>query len=363
MVDFSAGLRMAIAEYLVDDKIELVFESIHQGTDKNLVLNGVNKLVLQHQTEVNILFCNYLLLEDIASSINALQRPLILTNIGGNLPNLFEPGEFIFMNSFGLWESAHRAASWGVNTFGKRAAHGSYFYEAGYGLYASFCNGLASAGGEVVLNQISDFNPNPDDFVNFMSQAAAESPDFLYMLYSERDAVNFLTKLTQSAENGKFPIVTSGVLINDEIVSKIEGYPERIFNLATWDTSDDRPESKAFTENYRQQTGNTPNYFSVLGYECGASVCKAMMQDSWSKNGKDQAVALKEISFAGPRGELNYKNGLNSTSAVHHVYTLNADRTRKRVASLGALESVEEIVNSSRVNSNPQGWFQPYLCQ
>ena len=56
MVDFAAGLRMASAEFKSEDEIELVFESIHQGTDKNLILNGINKLVIQHQTEVNIPF-------------------------------------------------------------------------------------------------------------------------------------------------------------------------------------------------------------------------------------------------------------------------------------------------------------------
>ena len=363
MVDFSAGLRMAFAELKCEGEIELVFEGIHQGTDKNLILNGINKLVIQHQTEVNILFCNYLLIEDIAASINALQRPLILTNMGGNLPSLFEPGEFIFMNSFGLWESAHLAARWAVNEFGKRAAHGSYFYEAGFGLYASFCEGLTSVGGEVVLNQISDFNPNPDDFDNFMKQASVESPDFLYALYSERDAVNFLTKLSSSAENGVYPIVTSGVLLNDEILDKINGVPERIYNVSSWDSSDDTPENFLFMESYKHLTGNNANYFALLGYECAASICSGMNQKGWTKNGRNQADALKNISFSSPRGILNYRNALNSTSAEHHVYELNDGLKRRRKESLGKLELMEQIIDKSKTDNVAQGWYQPYLCQ
>ena len=163
-IDFTAGIRMAIAEFGLEEEIEFVFESIHQGTDKNLILNSVNKLVLQHQTDVNILFSNFLLMEDISSSLNALEKPLILTNMGGNLPSYLEPGEFIFTNSFGLWESAFLSAKWAVNKFGKKTAHGSYFYEAGYNMYSAFCKGLEEAQGEVVFNQISEFNPDPNDF-------------------------------------------------------------------------------------------------------------------------------------------------------------------------------------------------------
>lgn len=362
LIDFTAGVRLAISEFGLDDEIELVFESIHQGTDKNLVLNSVNKLVLQHQTDVNILFSNFLLMEDITSSINALQRPLFLTNIGGNIPNLFDSGEYIFSNSFGLWESAKMAGKWGVKKFGKKTAHGSYFYEAGYNLYGSFFQGLNEEGGEVIFNQISEFNPNPDDYQNFMKQMEVETPDFLYMLYSERDAVNFLNKLSNSPENGKYPIVTSGVMIDDDTLEKVEGVPKEIFNVVSWDVSDDSKENEKFVSSYKDQTGNLPNQFALLGYECAASICAAMKLDSWSKNGKDQSTAIKESHFAGPRGILKYDES-NSTCVEHHVFRLDENKKRTKIESLGVLPSRAEVIEASKSENNPAGWFQPYLCQ
>lgn len=362
MIDFTAGIRLAIAEFGFDDKVDLVFESIHQGTDKNMVLNAVNKLVLQHQTDVNILFSNFLLMEEIASSLNALQKPLIVTNMGGNLPNLFDPGEYIFSNSFGLWESAFLAADWGVNKFGKKTAHGSYFYEAGYNLYSSFCNGLNRANGEIIFNQISQFNPDPNDFVNFEKQMEVESPDFLYMLYSERDAVDFLNKFSDSEMNGKHPVVSSGVLLNDEILEKVDKPSKDVFNVSSWDSSDESTDSKRFVEAFKLENGRTPNCFSMLGYECAGLVFSAQTVDEWGKDGKSQVHALRNIDFTGPRGKLSFDE-MNATKASHNVYTIDAEMNRQKVDSLGILESRSDIIRKSKETANPAGWFQPYLCQ
>jgi ABC-type branched-subunit amino acid transport system substrate-binding protein len=363
MIDFSNGLRMAIAQYQLEHDIELVFESIEQGTDKNLVLKAMNKLVLQDQTDVNILFCNSLMIEEIAPSLNALQRPILIANMGGNIPKLFNLGAFLFTNSFGLWESAHLAAKWGVDKFGKKVAHGSYFYEAGYDLYGSFCLGLKKAGGEVIFNQISEFNPNPNDFQNFMKQMELETPDFLYMLYSDRDAVSFLNKLGQSHENGKYPIVTSGVLLNDEIIERVEYSPAKVFNVSSWDLSDNNAANIKFIEAYNEQIGKDPNYFALLGYECAGTVCAAMTDNGWSKTGKAQAQAIKESLFSGPRGKLNFDNALQATGFEHQVYELNGVKNREKFESIGRLENIEALVEASQSNQNAAGWLQPYLCQ
>jgi len=362
MIDFSAGVRMAISEHGLDDDIEIIFENIHQGTDKNLILNAVNKLVLQHQTEVNILFANFLLMEDIASSLNALSRPLLVTNMGGNIPNQFESGDFIFSNSFALWESAHLAGVWGAKKFGKKVAHGSYFYEAGYGIYRSFCEGLKKSEGEIIFNQVSEFNPDPNDFSNFMKQMQVETPDFLYMLYSERDAVDFLNKLTNSEYNGKYPIVTSGVMLNDEITSKVDKPIKKIYNISSWDASDKTEANQKFVQKYKKQTGNYANYFALLGYECATAVCEAFKSDNWSKNGGDQATAIRSCKFESPRGELSFAE-FNMVQVDHHVYTIDENHKRSRMETIGQLPSRTEGIEASKLENNPAGWFQPYLCQ
>ncbi|NVK66056.1 MAG: ABC transporter substrate-binding protein [Flavobacteriales bacterium] len=362
MIDFSAGVRMAITEFGQAENIEIIFESIHQGTDKNVVLNAVNKLVLQHQTDANILFTNFLLMEDIVSSLNALQTPLIITNIGGNAPLFFDHGEYIFSNSFGLWESAFKAAQWAVERFGPKTAYGSYFYEAGYGLYSAFCDGLSKSGGEVIFNQVSEFNPNPDDFSIFEKQMEIESPNFLYMLYSERDAVGFLNKLNASQMNGKYPIVTSGVLINDEILDKVEGSPKEIFNVSSWDLSDDSSMNLAFIKEFRSLNGKEANYFSLLGYECAGLICSAMKNEKWEMKGQSRADAIKNAEYIGPRGNLNFKNS-NATIAQQNVYALNESMKRVKIAELGEMDARDEVLERLKLSANPSGWFQPYLCQ
>ncbi len=362
MVDFAAGARMALAQFDLSNDVEFVFESIQQGTDKNIVLNAVNKLVLQHQTDVNILFSNYLIMEDIASSLNALQTPLIVTNMGGNPPVLFDTGEYLFLNSFGLWESAIKSAQWAVEKFGPKVAHGSYFYEAGYGIYSSFCKGLQDAGGEIIFNQVSEFNPNPDDFSIFEKQMDVETPNFLYMLYSERDAVGFLNKFNSSPMNGKYPVVTSGVLISDEILEKVNGIIKDVYNISSWDDSDDHPENILFKEKFESLNGKKPNYFALLGYECVGLVGAAMNNEKWGVSGFARAEALKTMEYVGPRGNLRFDE-TNSTVIPHNVYSLNEHLQRVKVESIGTLKGREDILTLLKMEASPAGWFQPYLCQ
>lgn len=362
MMDFAAGLRLALFESQLENEVELVFESVNHTTDRNQVMNVMNKMVLQHLTDVNILFINYLLLDDIAESINALGRPTIVTNMGGNLPYTLQHGEFIFINDFDLCRSAFLSARWGVQKFGKKVAHGSYFYEAGYGMYNTFMKGLNHAEGEIIFNQISELNPDPNDFSSFMLQMKAETPDFLYMLYSERDAVDFLNKLNQSEENGQYPIVTSGVLLNDEVLEKVTGNPKGIYNFATWDVSETSDANKKFVENYKEQTGKSPNYFSLLAYESIGVILEAMKSEGWAKSGSIQAKAIKESKFNGPRGEVSFDESTHETKFEHHVYSLDANRNRQKSDSIGLFPYEQELKTACQ-NEIPVGWFQPYLCQ
>ena len=64
--------------------------------------------------------------------------------------------------------------------------------------------------------------------------------------------MNFLNKLVGSDENGKYPIVTSGVLLNDEILEKVEGHPKGILNIASWDLSEKTDINNKFVEAYKE---------------------------------------------------------------------------------------------------------------
>ncbi len=361
-LDFTNGLRCALATNESSEKIDFSFESIGNGTDKDVIVNALHKLVLQEGVHVVLLFVNPKILQDVLPVIQSLQRPVIITNIGGNLPLVMDNSEFIFYNSLNLWESSFKAAEYGVENFGKKAAFGSYFYDAGYQLYESFLTGLVKSGGNIIFNQVSEFNPDPDDFDKLMSAFDQEPPDFLFALYSERDAVDFLNKLIRSDANGRYPIVTAGMMIDDEILAKVDGYPENIYRVSTWDKVDPNQENQLFLEEYKKTAGGDANYFSLLGYECGGIICESMKKADWSANGRDQYLAMKSSSFSSPRGLLSFEGEQNIASYGHKLYALKENGEREFLDDLGILDHREEYVSQSSKRDTIAGWMQPYLC-
>lgn len=353
---------MAIAEAGLENEIEIHFESLERGANKDQVLRTATNLVIQKQTDVNILFCNCQFLEEISDSLVALQRPFIITNIGGN-PNLCAAKDNLLINSLDLWESAFKAAEWAVTRFGPKSALTTYFYEAGFDIYNSFTIGLSKAQGEVAFNLVSPFDPNPSDFDELMNVLKIESPDFLYALYSGQDAVRFLNNLVNSSDNGKCNIVTSGVLLNREILDKVHGIPKGVHNVISWDKNLDSENNLDFVGRYNERSENQPNYFSVLGYEGAGSICAAMKSEHWSPKGSDQFKALRESCFVGPRGVRDYNNALNATQSESFVFTLNEEGDTFCEGSLGFLEHKTSHIESLKLNHMPSGWSQPYLCQ
>lgn len=362
-VDFVNGVKYALEKFNASSNIELIFHSIGVGTNKDEIAKAMNDMVIQDNIDAFILYVNTIILEDLAPTIEGLKRPVMISNIGANIWFKNIPTNYVLTNSYNLWESAYQSAQWGIHKWGKKIAHGSYFYEAGYQIYESFIEGTKPLDGEIVFNQISELNPNPDDFNIFMESIKEDTPDFLYMVYSERDAYTFLNKLTDSPYNGTYPIISSGTLIDDDCLEKLTGYPEEIYNVTSWDISLDTPENTEFTKGYESFYGEVANYFSLLGYECGATFAHAVKSEQWSKNGQQQFEILKNTTVEGPRGTIEFSNENHSTQYNNYVFKLNKDLKRTIVDKLGKLDHKHQLIQKKQQEDKLFGWLQPYLCQ
>lgn len=362
-LDFLSGIRLAFKEQNVINDIEIIYQGIQNGSDKELIITELNKMVLQNQVDMNIVFANPMIADEITITAEALQRPIIVTNIGANIPNAKLNSPYVLINSLNLWESAYLASFFGIEKFGRKIAHGSYFYEAGYQLYQFFMEGVQKKRGEIVFNQIAEFNPNPNDFMNFMAKAKEEKPDFLYLLYSERDAISFLNNLINSDENGLYPIVTSGVLLNDEILKNVNGVPKNIYNICSWDKSLKNKINEKFTTDIKDLTGKESNYFSLLGFECGMAVALGIQEKSWSADGLNQYETIKNCIFEGPRGKVDFVSGLGMTQYDNYLFTLDSNGTTIQNKCLDKIKDRNYLLEESLKKQRFSGWFQPYLCQ
>lgn len=359
--DFVTGVRHASSAF-EDSDVRLLIEGIGSASDQGVIESALNKLVLQEDCDAIILFANNFMLEQILPKVNGFKVPTIVTNMGGNMINHFGTSEYVFTNSFGLWESAHMAAYFGYQNFGRKMAHGAHFYEAGYRLYESFFMGLEQIRGEVVYNLISKFEPDPNDFETLIYNTAKNEADFIFALYSDRDAVSFLNKLSNLEENGVHPIVASGVMLDKEILEKVNGTPKNFFNLTSWHPSLSSEQNRAVCSEFEEQTGSVMNYFSLLGYECGGSLLTAEKSELWSPKPTDRIKAIKSCHFEGPRGLIKFDNEDQASQFEQHVFTLNDNKEVVHYAPFGKLANRTQWLEKSRAQTGFNAWFQPYLC-
>src|SRR6186713_3215412 len=91
------------------------------------------------------------------------QTPMILLNLGADIPTTRLSSEYLFYNSLHLWKSEWVMGKWAQKKYGGEPSINLSIYEAGYGMHESFRAGAAASGALTVkLNIVKNLSPVPD---------------------------------------------------------------------------------------------------------------------------------------------------------------------------------------------------------
>ncbi|MDD5731261.1 MAG: ABC transporter substrate-binding protein, partial [Candidatus Omnitrophica bacterium] len=228
-------------------------------------------------------------------------------------PKSLEPSyqvvnRYIFRWYNDAWMSAHAAADYLINKFGKTAKY--YYitadYTLGYSVEKSFRKVLEASGGQTIGSARSPLGEK--SFVKYLLDAKAAKPDVLVLVQFGKDMVNSLKQATAMGIKKDMKVV---VPLMELYMAKGAG-PEAMEGvIATspweWQLQDKYPGSKAFVDKFKARYGAPPGNAAAAAWVAIMTYSDAVKKAN-STDAKTVAKTLEGMKFTVLKGEEYYRD-------------------------------------------------------
>jgi len=156
MVDFVEGLKAAMHQQQLSQKVLLISESIGYGGNEKEVYEKVEKLLWLEGADVLIAFVDLRILGLITPLLFTSGKLVLVVNAGANYPENWVPQPNILcltlQHGFLCWLTGKRVA----HLKNKNAALATTFYDCGYLHTAAMVKGLVNQGGCIRYNYVNN---------------------------------------------------------------------------------------------------------------------------------------------------------------------------------------------------------------
>lgn len=354
--DFKKGLELGMAKTTTDIDIEIIPELINQGQIKN-TSEAINKLTNYHDVDLLTGIVSSLVIKELFEVINSRKIPFIYNNVGEHVPSKQLKSPYLFHNSLLLWKSQWSIGRWAQEQHGGTAALCLSVYDAGYHLHEAFRLGAVAAGASSVYNNVLPLVPNQVDTSVLIRLIEQQQPTHVHAILCGVDGKDFIRRYHEADLMGKIPLTACPFLVEDELSSDIENYISEIPNSVSWSYSLSNKVNKTFIKSYETAYCQKPSVFSLLGFESGLEIIKAM--DVVRARGISLEKALAEITIESPRGTFSFQTG----DAGFNMF-LRKPKLGTCSEVLAELSSVttESPELAIVVENSISGWQNPYLC-
>jgi branched-chain amino acid transport system substrate-binding protein len=191
-------------------------------------------------------------------------------------------------------------------------------FSFGWLVVGGFADAFRQQGGEVVKmlwapNTTTDFSP-------YVSQIPTSGIDGMYAEVSGAVAVRFTQAYHQFGLKDKLPLL--GITQMTDYSALPSEEPAAITGLQTGAQYCDgisTPDNDKFTQEYKQQFGTYPGYYSDAGYAKARLLVEALRKVSNPADHKVLARALKSTPIQAPRGPVKL-SGAPAYSPIQNIY-------------------------------------------
>lgn len=292
------------------------------------------------------------------------KTPMILLNLGADIPTDRLSSEYLFYNSLHLWKSEWAMGKWSQKKYGGEPSVNLSIYEAGYGLHEAFKSGAAASGALTVkMNIVKNFSPSPDTSP-LIQYIRAQQPTHAHALLSGIEGSQFLQLFKDQDLGAATGLTINPFMAEDGSIPDIAGSLQH-HNAMTWSLGLDTPGNADFTSRYRSAYEGSPNVFALLAYEAGLALAAAADDLQGETSGKAWAEALHRSAQLGPRGSIRLSTRPLDTEMPVYIRHLVKDPLTG-ILSNKVLETVTGIEWNDLMLVAEQtyltGWQNPYLC-
>jgi branched-chain amino acid transport system substrate-binding protein len=369
--DLKQGLEIALQKESIDKVIESYPEFVQTGSFKDTE-DALKKLLLFEQVDLVIGVASTKVALGALPLLDTERTPVIILNLGADIPTREFSSDYLFYNSLHLWKSEWVMGKWAQQKFGGEPSINMSVYEGGYGLHESFKTGTSISGAQTVkLNILKNISSSPPDTSPLIEYIRQQEPNHAHALLSGKEGDQFLQLFREQDLGAKVNLTVSPFMVEDGSILDIPSGND-LHNASTWSLNLDREENNLFRQLYTATYGEDPNAFSLLAYETGLALAAAIQYltgttpNTGARINKDElARALAKVKPQGPRGEISLSTRPLQTNMPVYIRksVKNAVTGRLENKILEAEPGIEwNDPSLATGESYLTGWQNPYLC-
>jgi len=366
MVDFVEGIKTALQHQQLNQKVQLISESIGFGGNEKEVYEKAEKLLVLEGADVLVAFVDLRILEIIKPLLYASGKLVLAVNPGANYPENWVPQSNIvtltLQHGFLCWLTGKLAAQ--MNK--KNAATATTFYDCGYLHTAAMVKGFVKAGGNITYNYVNNqryddaFDINP--LTGYLS--SDKTTNSLLCVFDSFPASLFYSCLKTYDRAGSLHLFVSPMMLEQKALENIAGgFKFPIDGYLSWHFSLENNANKDFMESYLQQTKRAATVFSLLGWETGLIFKEVFSHSNENySDGAEIAGKLAGVKVNSPRGEMKLDPETNYFIAPVYKCSVPQNSGKLSIHFIETPENEWKTFIEIPTEGVSSGWTNTYLC-
>lgn len=362
--DFYLSLQHALAHQ--DAAIEWMSTSIGFGTDEADMLAKAEDLLLNKGADLLVAFADYPKISALFPLLEAVNKQLLLVNMGAKLPADWRPHPQVF--HLNLQESllAHIAGKTLYEEGNNQFALATNYYEGGYAPCQLAVDAYMHQGGMIGYNFIPHskgeaFSIEP--LTTYLAESEAEVA--VYANYSHPLTTVFWEQWQKSDAAHHNVLWGSSILLMEILSTQPDSLPnsKHITGLIAWHSALDNAENKIFMQQFQQKLNRPANPFAALGWDAGLLIAKAIKD---TQAGETFSLIASMLALNEPlklsRGEALVDKDFQIVIAPAYRLSVTAGRLHYQTIDARELLAAWQELKQQHPQPNQNGWLNTYLC-
>ncbi|TAJ12650.1 hypothetical protein DMA11_11650 [Marinilabiliaceae bacterium JC017] len=345
---------------------QFIPEYIGQGGEKQ-TLEAANKLLSFHNVDILSGIISYRVLPSLIPSIENRHKLGFFFDVGEYIPYTHHISDWVFGNSFQLWQSEFALGYWAHQKYGEKGTVITPLYDGGYHLQSAFRQGAVSAGANRLDFQILKYEPEQSQVKgrihSLFEQLEKESPTYIHALFCGNEALEFYDEYCKAGLHKKIPLIASAHMASDEILKQISNLNLSFYSASLWNYHSREKANQEFRKKVADFAGQKPDFYTLLGYETGLLFNK-LIPEFRKRDWQEIQQRLKTETIEGPRGKRSFFLNSEYATPVVDIEKINfqENRINKLVIEQGKAMPYHHETYERIHKENVSGWQNPYLC-
>lgn len=343
--DFIRGLKLKLPD------ANFFIESIGIAANHQLIIDKIQKLHFQENIKIIVGLFGHNNMSEIYEYAYNNDIILIASDLGATLPFKQRKFDTVFINSYSITESFYllgkKLKTKSINSI----VSSSSYYDCGYGILSAIEAGCQDNNIDIVGHYITPFIPRENESQIMKESILSCNPNAIIAFHSGLFAEEHANFINKSSSLNEYPYYMSNFSFNENLIDVLDS----IFIVGSWIENND---ACLFSKIFKDQYNESPNVFSILGYETSL-----ILSTSFDQLFDKMLANIKTIHIDGPRGSIKFDSESNRTIYSHYIYKLNKENRTFDIDSI--LENNGDFIKTitkTDMTVNSGGWHNAYLC-